>query len=65
MLASIAAQCADRDMIRYLLDGGPYVVSTLRGLRDDQLHGLWRPEWTPVPSAFLDALSATKGPTLI
>ncbi len=28
VLASIAAQCADRDMIRYLLDGGPYVVST-------------------------------------
>ena len=64
-LASIAAQCADRDMIRYLLDGGPHVMSTLRGLRDDQLHALWRPEWTPVPNAFLDALSATAGPTLI
>ncbi|WAM15385.1 serine/threonine-protein kinase [Rhodococcus sp. JS3073] len=65
VLASIAAQCAERDMIRYLLDGGPYVMSTLRGLRDDQLHGLWRPEWTTVPTAFLEALSATTGPTLI
>ncbi|MFE5704939.1 protein kinase [Rhodococcus koreensis] len=54
VLASIAAQCADHGMIRYLPDGGPDVMSTLRDLRDEQRHGRWRPEWTPVPSAFLE-----------
>ena len=58
MLASIAAQCAPLGMIRYLADGGPYVVSLLAALRDDQLADRWRPEWPPLPAPFLTDLVA-------
>jgi serine/threonine-protein kinase PknK len=58
MLASIAAQCAALGMIRYLADGGPYVVSLLAALRDDQLADRWPPEWPPVPASFLTELVA-------
>ncbi len=55
-LASIAAQCAERGMVRYLLDGGPQVVALLKELRDD-LHGCrWLPAWKTVPLAFLDSV---------
>jgi serine/threonine-protein kinase PknK len=33
-LATIAAQCAQLGMLRYLLDGGPYVVATLSELHE-------------------------------
>jgi serine/threonine-protein kinase PknK len=55
-LAHIAAQCADRGMIRYLLDGGPRVVALLAELRDDLHSGRWRPTWPAIPSAFLDTM---------
>jgi serine/threonine-protein kinase PknK len=53
-LAHIAAQCAERGMIRYLLDGGPRVVALLVELRDDLRSGRWEPIWPPIPPAFLD-----------
>ncbi|AHK35887.1 serine/threonine-protein kinase [Rhodococcus opacus] len=53
VLAPVAAQCAALGTIRYLADGGPYVVSVLAALREDQLAGRWRPEWPPVPASFL------------
>ena len=53
-LANIAAQCAERGMVRYLLDGGPRVVALLAELRDDMHSGRWRPTLPPIPPAFLD-----------
>jgi serine/threonine-protein kinase PknK len=55
-LATIAAQCAQLGMLRYLLDSGPYVVATLSELHADQQAGRWRPEWPHVPPDFLDQL---------
>jgi tetratricopeptide (TPR) repeat protein len=53
-LATIAGQCAQLGMLRYLLDGGPYVVATLSELHADQQAARWRPEWPEVPPDFLD-----------
>lgn len=57
-LAAIAAQCAELGMVRYLLDGGPWVRELVAELRQDQRRGQWQPEWPPVPSSFLDELLA-------
>jgi hypothetical protein len=57
-LARIAAQCADRGMTRFLLDGGPRVVALLDELRDDLHGGRWRPTWPVIPVAFLDTMVA-------
>ena len=53
-LAHIAAQCAERQMIRYLVDGGPRVVALLAELREDLRSGRWSSTWPAIPSAFLD-----------
>jgi serine/threonine-protein kinase PknK len=55
-LTTIAAQCAQLGMVRYLLDGGPHVVAALAQLRADQQAGRWRPEWPEVPADFLERL---------
>jgi serine/threonine-protein kinase PknK len=52
-VAIVAAQCAQLGMLRYLVDGGPYVAATLAELHADQRSGQWRPEWPEVPSDFL------------
>jgi serine/threonine-protein kinase PknK len=54
MIATVAAQCAQLGMLRYLVDGGPYVAATLSELQADQKSGWWRPEWHEVPPDFLD-----------
>jgi serine/threonine-protein kinase PknK len=54
IVATVAAQCAQLRMLRYLVDGGPNVVATLSALRDDQRAGRWREEWPEVPADFLD-----------
>jgi serine/threonine-protein kinase PknK len=54
-IAAVAAQCAQLRMLRYLVDGGPYVAATLAELRADQWSGWWRPEWPEIPPDFLDA----------
>ena len=53
-VAIVAAQCAQLGMLRYLVDGGPYVAATLAELQADQRSGQWRPEWPEVPPDFLD-----------
>jgi hypothetical protein len=53
-IAAVAAQCARLRMLRYLVDGGPYVAATLSELHADQRSGWWRPEWPDVPADFLD-----------
>ncbi|MGW5153549.1 protein kinase domain-containing protein [Rhodococcus koreensis] len=53
VLASIAAQCAELGMTRYLLDGPLYVRELVVNLRDDQLAGRCPPDWAPVPTSFL------------
>ncbi|MET0993316.1 MAG: protein kinase [Mycobacterium sp.] len=55
-LATIAAQCAQLGIFRFLLDSGPYVMATLAALREDRAAGRWRPEWPDVPADFLDRL---------
>ncbi|GAB5897578.1 serine/threonine-protein kinase [Mycolicibacterium mageritense] len=59
LIAGVAAQCAQLQMLRYLVDGGPHVVATLSALRAAQRAGRWDPEWPEVPAEFLDqALNA-------
>ena len=41
-------------MMRYLVDGGPYVAATLSELRADQRSARWQPQWPDVPADFLD-----------
>jgi ATP/maltotriose-dependent transcriptional regulator MalT len=53
-VATVAAQCAQLGMLRYLVDGGPYVAATLSELQTEQLSGRWRPEWPEIPPDFLD-----------
>ncbi len=53
-IAIVAAQCAQLGMLRYLVDGGPYVAAILAELQVDQRSGRWRPEWPEIPAAFLD-----------
>ncbi|MBP1819507.1 protein kinase [Mycobacterium sp. OAE908] len=54
IIATVAAQCARLKMLRYLVDGGPYVAATLSELQADQRSGWWRPEWPEIPPDFLD-----------
>ncbi|MFL6086799.1 MAG: protein kinase domain-containing protein [Mycobacterium sp.] len=53
-IATVAAQCAQSGMLRYLVDGGPYVAAILAQLQADQRSGWWRPEWPEIPPDFLD-----------
>jgi ATP/maltotriose-dependent transcriptional regulator MalT len=54
MIAGVAAQCAQLAMLRYLVDGGPYVAANLSELQADQRAGKWSREWPEVPADFLD-----------
>jgi serine/threonine-protein kinase PknK len=54
VIAAVAAQCAQLQMLRYLVDGGPYVATVLTELQADQRSGWWRNEWQEVPQEFLD-----------
>ncbi|MEC3954398.1 protein kinase [Nocardia sp. CDC153] len=56
LLATVTAQCAEHGSVRYILDGGPYVVATLAALHADQMAGRWHPDWPEVPPDFLRAL---------
>jgi serine/threonine-protein kinase PknK len=53
-VAGVAAQCAQLQMLRYLVDGGPHLIATLAELRADQRAGQWDPQWPEVPADFLD-----------
>jgi serine/threonine-protein kinase PknK len=53
-IAAVAAQCAQLRMLRYLVDGGPYVAATLSELRADQRSARWQLRWPDVPVDFLD-----------
>lgn len=55
IVAGVAAQCAQRGMVRFLLDGGPRVVAILTALRDDLHSGRWNPDWPAVPQRFFSA----------
>ncbi|MBJ8341074.1 protein kinase [Antrihabitans sp. YC3-6] len=52
-LATILAQCARLGSVRYILDGGPYVVQMIAALREDQVAGRWASDWPEVPAEFL------------
>jgi serine/threonine-protein kinase PknK len=54
VIAGVAAQCAQLGMLRYLVDGGPYVATALAQLQADQQSAQWRPEWPDIPVDFLD-----------
>jgi ATP/maltotriose-dependent transcriptional regulator MalT len=53
-IAAVAAQCAHLAMLRYLVDGGPYVAAILSELQADRQAGRWSPEWPEIPPDFLD-----------
>jgi serine/threonine-protein kinase PknK len=53
-IAAVAAQCAQLRMLRYLVDGGPYVAAMLSELQADQRSARWQPQWPDVPADFLD-----------
>jgi ATP/maltotriose-dependent transcriptional regulator MalT len=53
-IAGVAAQCARLAMLRYLVDGGPFVAAMLLELQADQRAGRWSPEWPEIPPDFLD-----------
>ena len=57
-LAELAAQCADRGMPRFLLDGGPQLVTLLSELRDEMNGGRWLPTRPALPPGFLDSVAA-------
>jgi serine/threonine-protein kinase PknK len=57
LTARVAGWCAESGSFRYLLDGGPHVITVLSALRTDQLEGRWQPEWPHVPPEFLAALA--------
>ena len=59
-LATIAAQCAQLGLVRYLLDGGPHVVATIAQLHADQQAGRWSSEWPEAPADFLERLVNAK-----
>ena len=56
MIATVAAECAQLGMLRYLVDGGPYVAAMLSTLQGDQRSGQWRAEWPEVPPDFLSLI---------
>jgi serine/threonine-protein kinase PknK len=58
LLTEIAAQCAELGMVRYLLDGGPWIVAMLAELHDDLRSGWWKPTWRDVPPTFLDNVAS-------
>ncbi len=55
-LATIAAQCSQLGLFRFLLDSGPYVTATIAALQEDHAAGRWPPEWPDVPADFLNRL---------
>jgi serine/threonine-protein kinase PknK len=61
-LASLAAQCAELGLVRYLLDDGPDLIAVLGALRDDLHSDRWSPTWPQVPSAFLDRIVSEAQP---
>jgi serine/threonine-protein kinase PknK len=61
-LASLAAQCVELGLVRYLFDGGPEVIALLAALRDDLHTGRWDPTWPSVPLAFLDRIMSLAQP---
>ncbi len=60
-LTTMAAQCAERGMVRYLLDGGPHVVALLTELNNDLRTGRWQSTWTAVPHTFLERVMNQSG----
>jgi serine/threonine-protein kinase PknK len=61
-LASLAAQCAELGLVRYLLGDGPDLIAVLGALRDDLHSDRWSPTWPQVPSAFLDRIVSEAHP---
>ncbi|KXF53075.1 hypothetical protein AXA44_45455 [Rhodococcus sp. SC4] len=61
VLAKVASRCSELGLVRFLVDGGPYVVSTLALLEEDQSRGEWKSDWPAIPRSFLtDALVAAQ-----
>lgn len=56
LVAGAVNTCSDRGMLRYLVDGGDHVVSTLHRLRERVRGQGWPSGWPPVDAAFLDEM---------
>ncbi|MDI9948873.1 hypothetical protein [Rhodococcus sp. IEGM 1305] len=61
VLADAAVKCSELGLIRFLVDGGPRVVSILTAVRADRAQGVGNSEWSNVSTAFLtDAITAAE-----
>lgn len=62
LLAAVTAQCADLDMIRYLLDSPAHLRTLATDLHDDLFAGRYLPEWAPVPMPVLTDMMTDTAP---
>ncbi|SUE17028.1 serine/threonine-protein kinase [Rhodococcus gordoniae] len=53
-LAMVAAECASRGMVRYLVDGGPRATRTLGALHRRMQEDRWPDDWARVDAQFLE-----------
>jgi serine/threonine-protein kinase PknK len=60
-LIPVTAQCARHGLIRFLLDGGPNIVTALMVLREHTAQTHWQRQHSDLPGAFIDtALKAAR-----
>ncbi|TQC44575.1 protein kinase [Rhodococcus sp. WS4] len=59
LLATLAAQCAEHRMSRYLVDAGPPITSIVEALVEHHRQDRWSDQWPAVPGDFLTALQTT------
>ena len=60
LLATLAAQCAEHGMSRYLVDAGPPITATVEALVERHRQNRWPAQWPAVPQDFLAALQTTR-----
>ncbi|MEU5843459.1 protein kinase [Rhodococcus sp. NPDC047139] len=53
-LAGVAAECASRGMVRYVVDGGPRATRTLGALHRRMQEDRWPDDWAQVDAQFLE-----------
>lgn len=66
VLCTAVGLCAERGMVRYLVDGGPHVIAVLRAVQERLRRGQWPPDCAPVDTDFVDTmvqLAETSTPT--
>lgn len=60
LLATLAAQCAEHGMSRYLVDAGPPITAIVEALVERHRQNRWPAKWPAVPHDFLAAMQTTR-----